>query len=185
MRSLQIVTNPAAWTPDGSGDQIVTITQTGPNTFTYPGPTSHPGAFTSGTWNYPLEFGITIKSATSAAYIANVLSARVAIASFDAGTQTSTQINNFAAAMRGPYNWITPDGAGYQAGQWTFVNCGMAGKNPPVAFVKYAGLNGLEGNEFTIIDAQPQRSFAGIVSGGGSSNRYKVRYDGTNWVRVG
>jgi hypothetical protein len=34
-------------------------------------------------------------------------------------------------------------------------------------------------------DAQRQASFGGIVAGGGSNNHYKVRYDGTNWVRVG
>jgi hypothetical protein len=43
---------------------------------------------------------------------------------------------------------------------------------------------GPEGAEFTIIDAKPQASFGGVVTGGGS-NHYKVRYDETNWIRIG
>jgi hypothetical protein len=63
--------------------------------------------------------------------------------------------------------------------------CDMVEKPPPVSFMQFRDLNaGYEGIEFTIIDAQLQPSFAGVVSAGGS-NHYRVRYDGTNWIRVG
>jgi hypothetical protein len=42
----------------------------------------------------------------------------------------------------------------------------------------------LEGMEYNITDAQTQDTFGQPVSGGGSSNHYKVRWDGTNWIRV-
>lgn len=51
--------------------------------------------------------------------------------------------------------------------------------------MQFRDLNaGYEGIEFTIIDAQLQPSFAGVVTAGGS-NHYRARYDGTNWIRVG
>ena len=41
-----------------------------------------------------------------------------------------------------------------------------------------------EGDEFDVTDCATQWNFAGTVTGG-ASNHYKVRYDGTNWIRVG
>lgn len=85
--------------------------------------------------------------------------------------------------MRAPGGWQPPPADQYQGGHFQFINCGIAGKRPPVAYLKYAGMGDI-GQEYTLIDAQTQNSFGGVVRGGGS-NHYKVRYDGTNWIRVG
>ena len=180
--------------PDGSGDGIVTITQTGANTFQYLGPTSNPGPFGSGAWNYPLEYGITVKAAVNVVFAANVLPAVVSIASFDTyrNGDTGTQRNNICMSMRGPYGWAQiPSGMGGNA-SWQFINCGTVGKSPPISLLQYRDLPGqsgvqqglFEGAEYSINDAQTQPAFVGIVTAGGS-NHYKVRYDGKNWIRVG
>jgi Pectate lyase superfamily protein len=188
--ALHVVTNPPGWTPDGSGDQIIapiTVPASPNNQFSFP-LSSSPGSFTSGTWNYALFHGIEIKSCEDMAFMANVVSRKGAggdIALWEDQIGTGDQKRAFAAAMRAPKGWdlTLPDGSDPSAGQWEFINC-TGGANPPSAFVKFAGLNAYEGNETTIVDARTQNSFGGVVSGGGS-NHYKVRYDGTNWIRVG
>jgi len=185
-RPLQLVSLvPPAFTPDRSGTQNVTANVINSTQFTYPGPSASPGSFVGGTWNYPLEHGILVKGSNGAMYVANHLPARAYWAGFDTSNfgETGTQQASFCAAMQPTSAWIMPNGDWYQASSWTFVNCGKPG-NAPVAFLKYTGLRGAEGAEFTIIDAKPQPSFGGVVTGGGS-NHYKVRYDGTNFIRVG
>lgn len=190
---LVLVTNPASMTPDGTGRQIVTATRTGANTFSYPqGGAS--GSFVSGSWNYPLQYAMQMRTFDESFAAANLLSAVVSASSFDmtnAGNQ-GVQFNNYIAAMQGPYGWNPPpNGYGVGAG-WQFVNCGMAGKSPPVAFMQYRDLpgesgvyqNGAVGAEYTIINADTV-GFGGVVTATGGTNRYKVRYNGVAWTRAG
>jgi len=184
---LVLVTNPASWTPDGSGNQIITVTRTSSTQFTYAW--THTGSFISGTWNYPIEYGITVHGGAHSGMLGNNFEALlVAKAHFDTGRDPTFNIRVMAASMRGTFTMANAD-LGGNAGWW-FVNCvpnPSAGVNPN-AFMRYSALttvnNGpLEGMEFNIVDAQ-SAPFAGTVSGGGS-NHYKVRYDGTNWIRIG
>jgi hypothetical protein len=76
--------------------------------------------------------------------------------------------------------------SGYQTVEWQMMMCGMAGKTPPVSFALRSelGTPSIEGSEYNVKDAATQTSFAGIVTSGGSSH-YKIRGDGTNWIRIG
>jgi hypothetical protein len=192
---MNIVTNPGGWTPDGSGNQNVTITRTTTTQFTYPlavDPSSTP--FTSGTWNWPIQRAIVVKTSMEATFAANVLSAQASVGSFDnenftdlIGPNSGTVVDNVCMSMRMPYGYV-PIPNGIQGVHETdFIQCGMPGSSPagpPVAFMQYRDLGGHEGSEYTIIDAKPQSSFAGFVTGGGSSH-CKVRHDGRKWCRVG
>jgi hypothetical protein len=189
--SLVLVTDPIGWTPDNSGNQIVSCTNTASNQFTY-SLSANPGSFSSASWNYSLEYGITTKAVFDSLIAANALDARVSIASFDIVHSLSPggitgYGQNTALAMRGPYNWNLNDFN--RSGGWEFKQCGIPTSYP--AGIPFAGLpNGyyvvgpIEGTEFTVVDAATQTSFVGTVTGGGS-NHYKVRYNGTNWTRVG
>jgi hypothetical protein len=192
---LVLVTKPTGWTPDNSGDQIVTCTRTGTNTFTY-SLGADPGApFTSGTWNHPLKYGVSVRISRGGFWAANVLSARVSTASFDMNNDgaTGASHHSLCVSMRGLYGWIPTADRSFTAGT-DFVNCGKVGTVPsgalqaPVAFINFADLGSAgvsEGREFTVVDAQTQRSFGGTIAGGSSTNHYKVRDNGTNWIRVG
>jgi hypothetical protein len=196
---LVLVTSPAGWTPDGTGDQIVSCTNTGSSTFTY-SLSADPGSFTSANWNYSLETAIISRRASTVAYIANTLDARVSNASFDMNHSQSPgpvgfafTFHNIVYATLGPYGWILSDDrvkASYQ-----FVQCGTPTNNPvgiPFSTLPDGSAGGtgneqpgpMEGQEYTVTGCSLQNSFAGVVTGGGS-NHYKVRYDGTNWIRVG
>jgi hypothetical protein len=181
------VTNPASWTPDGSGNQIITVTRTSSTQFTYAW--THTGSFISGTWNYPIEYGITVHGGAHSGMFGNNFEALlVANAHFDTGRDPTFIIRVMAASMRGTFTMANADLAG-NAGWW-LVNCvpnPSAGVNPN-AFMQYRAVTGvyggpLEGMEFNIVDAQ-SASFAETVSGGGY-NHYKIRYNGTNWIRIG
>lgn len=196
--SLVLVTTPAGWTPDGTGDQIIPCTKTGANTFAY-SLGADPGSFTSATWNYPLETAIISRQAANTAYIANTLDARVINASFDMNHSQNPgpvgyvyTYNNAIYATLGPYGWIKAPPrvkASYQ-----YIQCGTTSSNPiGIPFGDLPDGSGgtgnaqpgpMEGQEYTVIDCAVQNSFAGTITGGGS-NHYKVRYDGTNWIRVG
>ena len=108
-----------------------------------------------------------------------------------------TMINNMCWATRGPYGFpmFADNAIKSTRYSWMFDKCGVVGANPPYAKGKfgnstechgnpYCGTGPFEGDECTLIDcATSQNSFGGIVTSGGSN--HKVRYDGTNWVRVG
>jgi Pectate lyase superfamily protein len=185
---LALVTNPAGWTPLGTGDEIVTCTRTGARTFTY-ALASDPGSFASATWNYPIEYGITLRHTETTMYVANVLDARASVASFDILHVPShadgfpTYDHNVCAATRGQYGWSLSDGTRLPA--WKFVQCdtgsGITFATLPDGFPQKGPL---EGMEFTVTDCSTQNTFGGTVTGGGS-NHYKVRYNGTKWIRVG
>jgi Pectate lyase superfamily protein len=142
---------------------------------------------TTGPGGAPIQYGIKIAFAQDFTMCSNVLSASASAASVWLGAAgNSIFVNCFCASMQGPDGWSPPAGLFNAASQWSFVNCGMPGASPPVAFNVYseAAACPFDGREFNIINAQLQNSFGGVVTGGGS-NHYKVRYDGTNWVRVG
>jgi hypothetical protein len=184
--TISLSTNPATWTPNGTGTQLVVATNTGANTFTYPGPSSDPGSFTSGTWNYPIEYGITIRDTHQSTYIANMLPAMASIASFDttgAGTPSFNERSE-VIAMNAPYGWAMQARDQGAASGWTFLNCDIPPFVKMVSMGAFGGPGALEGMEFNIVDGQTQNAFGGTVTGGGTKH-YKVRYNGTNWVRVG
>jgi len=87
------------------------------------------------------------------------------------------------ASIVGPSGWWWP--RNNQRGIY-FINCGTSGTpaNPnllaaPVAFMTFSQL----GDETTIIDATTA-TFGQAVTGG-SNHRYKVRWNGANYIRVG
>jgi hypothetical protein len=269
---LQLAWYPQAstWTKDPYG--FVTVTGGSKTTFTYAGPSTRPGSFSSGTWNYPLEYALCLIGGISMTMIvANAIDeAEASSASFSL-TQLPTAgwvgYDNSVWAMRGAHGWT---GAFGDNGSFDFKMCGMAGaNNNPSQFVTFNQLPGVgmpnaggssqsatEGLEFTVTDATEQRNFGGIVGayltlsadanqntttltfasvpaeiiagmkvyasgpdyvysnatvqskdathvyilpgtiknipagtsilfGGGGSNHYKIRYDGSNWIRVG
>jgi hypothetical protein len=93
--------------------------------------------------------------------------------------------------------------ANYDVSKWAlasyeFIQCGDSSSNHPIG-ITFESLPGqsdvvtnngaqqwgpLERQEFTVFDCATQSAFGGVVTGGGS-NHYKVRYNGTNWIRIG
>src|SRR5262249_49472475 len=131
---IQLAVDPS-WTTDPNG--IVTVTSGDAKTFTYLGPSQKPSSYTpdSGTWNYPLEYGI-IPLTTSSSIIANALDgAQASGASIN--FYSPEQIfgwyafsHNIAWATRGPYGWRpgpvdSNDHHGHNAG-WQYKQCGIA-----------------------------------------------------------
>jgi hypothetical protein len=189
---LVLVTNPAGWTPSGTGDEVVTCTNTGAKTFTYT-LAANPGSFTSASWNYSLEYGITLRHSESTLYIANSLEARVSVASFDivhapllVPSGFPTYDHNQCWATQGPYGWSLSDSTRLPA--WKFVQCDTAAASTGITFASlpdgWPQKGPIEGTEFKVTDCSEQLTFGGAVTGDGR-NRYKVRYNGTNWIRVG
>ena len=201
--NLVLVTSPAVWTPGGTSNAIVLCTRTGANTFIYSLPSDPTGApFSSGTWNYSLEYGIRTSATGGLVLMANAFNAKVSTASFDVpwgvagGPETSGK--NFIAAMRGASGWSFPSATDTHIGGYEFVQCGTVASHPRnITFAELPPMGPgapipsgfwllppVEGDEFNVTDCATQPNFAGTVTGGGS-NHYKVRYDGTNWIRVG
>jgi len=196
-RKIQLVgINPPGFlpSPDPStpSNGFVTAAVTGSTQFQFAGP--NPGAaFVSGSWTYPIESAINGSGGnTSDIFAANVMSAACSKASFDMMSDAGTSDDRymFCFAMEAPYGWA-PRPANYTiiAAEWHYFMC--MGVNPPFGYLTYADLSprvdhdqAIEGREINIIDAKAQTSFGGTVAGGGSTNRYKVRYDGSNWIRV-
>jgi Pectate lyase superfamily protein len=136
--TLQLVTNPLSWTPDGSGDQYVSVTvASNPSQFTYTLNSAPSGSFSGGSWNYPLQAGIFIGAGSTSLYAANALPARVTYASFAPwgyGNTAEWQYGNVCMAMDAPYGWNMAGarGGGPAASSFEFFSC--TGTNPPVAF---------------------------------------------------
>jgi hypothetical protein len=205
---IEIILSPTTLTPDGSGNQNVSVTLTGASTFTYS--LGGSGTFSNpGTWNKPLSVGVWGAKYSHTAYFANILTSRAATASFalfdNNGTANDATHRNFICATQGPYGWAGPntgnDPNQLAGSQFTYVMCGLPASaslsySPsfalpnPIAYLKFVALSGnqYKGKEVTIVDGQKKgggkAAFHDIVSGGGSDH-YKVRYDGKNWRRVG
>jgi hypothetical protein len=178
-----------SWVPPIDGMVTATVAGQPANQFTYPGPSSRPAAFSRGTWNYPVQAAMTIKSAIEMEIAANVLSAVAARASVD--------LNNFGSigneygtlmAMTGPYGWIMPFAGAPGVGigiRWRVVKCGMPGVTTnPQAWIKVADIAAYEGDTLIAIDCQLQNNFRGAIRGGGT-NHYKVKSGPTGLIRVG
>jgi Pectate lyase superfamily protein len=197
--SLVLVTNATGWTPGNTGNEIVTCTRTGATTFTY-ALSANPGGTGSGTWNYSLQYGISGIPQMGNFFAANALDSIVSIASFDIGpTSGQTTGHNTAAAMRGSYGWSLADSR--KIAGWKFIQCGTVANHPrgvtfaelppqPAAgqvpdIYQFFLWKPVEGDEFNVTDCAAQANFAGIVAAGGSTNHYKLRFDGTNWRRIG
>jgi hypothetical protein len=227
---LVLVTDPPGWTPDGTGAQRVSCTRTGTNTFTY-ALGSSPGSFNSGSWNYPLDTGITCQNWSHMILAANMIDADTKGSGVDmngpnggSGPPPGARFLHGISflAMRCPRGWaksgmFVSDGtittpirwgsspnipANYVLTKWAaasyeFIQCGDSGSNHPIG-ITFQCLPGqsdvvaagpeewgpIEGQEFTVFDCATQNTFGGTVTGGGS-NHYKVRYNGTNWTRIG
>jgi hypothetical protein len=143
--------------PDDSGNGMVTISNRTAASFQYAGPSSDPGAFSSGNWNYPLTNGFSSQS-YSATVIGNDFSATVSNKSIDLAPGGAKFV-----ALRAPYGWSQP--SNYPASP-QYVSA--TGPGLPSAFLlhnrlpdmwkpdPYSGAGGsylMEGDEFTIIDA--------------------------------
>jgi hypothetical protein len=196
--------NHPTWTPGGACTERIIANVIDTTHFTYPGPAVAPQAFVGGYWNYPLGGNeIYLGSVSNVVIAANALASRVIGKSvYIAGEPEQIyQKDTICMAMRGPNGWTTP--MDYQANlygfgpnsfspYWKFIQCGMAGNSAPAAPVNYMtwatlalGWWNYEGREYSITNAQTQNTFGAAIPGGGGSNHYKVRFDGTNWIRVG
>lgn len=193
---LALVTSPAGWTPDLTGEQIVTCTTTADTThFTYTLPVN-PLSFSSATWNYPMQYGMYTRTTALTLFAANNFAA-TATASFDTSDATSGYDRNVCMSMRGPSGWPTPVGsstAGSCAANFQFISCGMPGHTPPTPFMTYSllpaiGTLALDGQEFSIVDGQwsgdPGNPPFGTVMFGSGVHRVKVRFNSTNWICTG
>jgi hypothetical protein len=196
---LLIRTNPVDWTPDGSGQQVLDCTNTGANTFTYS--LSAAGSPTpTGSWNYLRTSGVFTSGNSYCFFAANAFSGVTSGASFaiaDAyfGGTGDDVVINVAMAMDAPAGFQLPPANA--AAQWGFIQCGTVGASPPYAFMTYAmlaprtswgGGGSYEGREYNITDGQKSgggtATFGDVVAGSGSG-QYKVRFNGTNWIRIG
>jgi hypothetical protein len=205
---LELILSPSSLTPDGSGNQVVSVILTGATTFTYSlggsGTFSHPG-----TWNHANAFGVS-GNFSQAAYFANVLTSKAFFGSFalwESGVGTSSSSSSFVCATEGPYGWFGPlafpntDPTNPAGAAFSYIMCGMPASasltlNPsnalpnPLAYLKFAALAAVarEGKEINITDGKKSgggsATFGDVVTGGGTDH-YKVRYDGKNWRRVG
>lgn len=187
----------SSWTPNGTGTETLTVNVTDGTHFTYP-LVSTPQAFVSGYWNYPLWGDeMWLGKVQQAVMAANALDARVSGKSVNM-IQYAVTRTNLCMAMRGPNGWAGPttetmqiwgDSLDSGAVHWTYIQCGLAGSGlpqAPVNYIRYVDLAygaNYDGNELMIYDAAATTLW-GTVSAGGSTNRYKIRFNGTNWIRV-
>jgi len=154
----------------------------------------------SGTWNYQLEYGIANGIVRNMLLAANALNAVVSGASFTTADDLGSTDGgaNVVLATRGPYGWLFGSPSHRLAG-CKFEQCGtsaqfprsltfaelppqLTGQGPPFSQWLFTPI---EGDELDITDCAAQGSFAGIVSAGGSNNHDKLRWNGSNWIRVG
>src|SRR5262249_57043395 len=105
------------------------------NTFIYSLPSDPTGApFSSGTWNYSLEYGIRTSATGGLVLMANAFNAKVSTASFDVpwgvagGPETSGK--NFIAAMRGASGWSFPSATDTHIGGFEIFLFGTGSGHP-------------------------------------------------------
>jgi parallel beta-helix repeat protein len=180
--------------PPASGNGFVTVTVDSPTRFHYSGPSSSPpNGFVSGSWNWPIQYGMLVPGSSNCTFAANVISAVSLAVGFGIDSDIGGW-NNVVMAMGPPRGWTAPH-AGTSGSYkphvgWSFLACvpGAVGDNP-LRFIHVADLIAetyvtRPYNSFNVVDAQMQNTFGQPVVGGGASC-YKVRHDGANWVRVG
>jgi hypothetical protein len=203
--TIQLVNiNPLRWVPTPNvitqpnppdpGNGFVTITVDNATRFHYSGPSSAPPPFVSGSWNWPIQYGMLVPGCSHCTFAANVISAVSTGAGFSLDYAGLSGWNNAVMAMMPPRGWTVPP-AGHSTSykphiNWNFLACtpGSVGDNP-LRFIHVADLIAETSmtrpyNSFNVVDAQVQHTFGHPVFGGGTSC-YKVRHDGANWVRVG
>jgi len=205
----QIVLNigiTSAWLPAGNNYILVTVTSS--TQFTY-ALVSNPGSSpVSCDWTYPQQYAIRLRKASECVISAFVHSSTAPAhgsVDLDFGTvfrsvsdASNVQIRNVVFEnIDAKCGWVTPvtkrNLAGIKA-----LNCtGTAGLNLQVTatampILTYADLPGqtgvfqtgpLEGQTYSISDGNS--STFGSTQTGGGSGHYLVRYDGSNWVRIG
>jgi len=191
---LVLMTDPAGWTPGNTGNEIVTCNNTGAKQFTY-SLGAGPGTFNSASWNYPIQLCFDSIGATQRTHGANILSAVCSIASFRYGG--TSEYDNIFMATQGPYGWSSQATVEYAS--WQFHHCGTTGVSPnpsaplnPLAPVmRYIELPPIataqeraEGQQYWIVDGPNGIGFGQHLTTGGGTNKYLVRYNGTNWTRV-
>jgi hypothetical protein len=187
--TLNTITQP---NPPDPGNGFVTVTVYNATSFRYSGPSSSPGVFVSGSWNWPIQNGMCLGGCSHCTFAANVISA-VSVGT-GVNLDNGTAWNNAIMAMAPPRGWTVPHAGTSQSyaphAQWNFVACtpSPVGGNP-LSFIQLADLIAETSmippnRSFNVVDAQTQNTFGQPVTGGGT-NRYKVRHDGANWVRVG
>lgn len=201
-----------AWNPTGTTKTLVTNAT--PTTFTYP-LAANPGADTIGTWSYAPKYCIRVRKAHECVFAGNQVELNAALAAVDLDYNgEAVHSNNLFLSVAGVKGgWIPP--VGRNAAGWTFVQCGgnyglfnSAVNNPtgnltfgnlPGQFTPVFDPNGIalyqggpfEGQEFDIKDGSrfgftpPTAASWGDQVIAGGSGKYKVRYDGSVWRRIG
>jgi len=159
--------------PDGSGNGMVSIFGRTGNTFQYNGPSSNPGSFVSGNWNYPLKSALACTGTGLTSVIGNDLSATVSSKSVNLDKIGNANGMEFIS-IRAPFSWSPPP-QNYPANP-QYISC--SGSGLPSAFLHHdllpdiwsldprnfsGGQIIMEGDEFTITNASSQ-SFGGTVA---------------------
>jgi hypothetical protein len=202
---------PQSWAADQAHGYFTATVPSSPNNqFSYP-LASNPGTFVRGTWNYTLEYGIRCRKVYETAIIGHAIDVNSTVCSVDLDYNGEAEArNNIFYGAQGVYGWLLPSNTKNLAG-WNFLNVGvgqlrnvtdnipimLSGVPFPFGYMHFSDLPGRSGvpqdgpfetQEYSIVDGQRREGgtagFADIVTGGGSGH-YKVRYDGTNWRRIG
>jgi parallel beta-helix repeat protein len=197
--------NPSAFTPNGTGTQNVLGESLTATTFRYT-LNSNPGSFVSGSWNFPLEWGLLVRTVSITSYKAN----HIPVSAYYAGVDLTelgnvgTQVGNVMMAMRPAAPWLMTEdvssisgvnGDWVQGAAWEFIQCGgtgtvtdtfLPGRRRPTPYNRVGALmfSGYPTLEYNIVNGTDGAGFGDTVIGNGSGH-YKVRFDGTNWMRVG
>ena len=194
----------AAWISEGSGSQIVNVANRTSNTFDYPGPATNPGTFTGGTWNYPIEYGITVFGMCFTGIYSNIFPHNAAYTDFDMRRHPAAwNARCMLASMHAKFTMQSPSGNGNSSTEvlqtcmpvtpitgsnhnplcFMFFNTGNAADPPGSGGATAIGDGAMEGMERNCVDASPA-AWGAVVTDQGS-NHYKMRFDGTNWLRSG
>lgn len=200
---MDAITNATTWT---NSQVFVNATVPGASTttFTFPGPAINPGASPAAPeWTYPIHYGIRCRLMSGCVILTNQTNPNACIASMDMDYDgAAIHSNNIMQATNGALSgWILPRAANRAA--WKFLDCGANSVTnnsehqataSPYGFMNFADLPGgasssnqpgpFEGQEYDIIDA-PVIAVGSNVTVGGGANHYRVRYNGTNWTRMG
>src|SRR5262249_10306673 len=103
------------------------------------------------------------------------------------------EANSVAIAMEGSYGWASV--MNLEWGPWKFHMCGTTGtgNNPLAPKLHFSELPPYgntpvqqrhEGQQYWIVDGPDRIGLEQNVTTGGGTNKYLVRYNGTNWTRV-
>lgn len=200
-----------AWNPTGTTTTLVT--RATPTTFTYT-LAANPGADTTGSWSYSPKYCIRVRKAHECVFSANDCRLNAVLGTVDLNYDgEAVHSNNLFLGLAGQNGWVPP--VGPNAAGWNFINCGSSGvllshvKNSPSGNLTFDNLPGqfsqifdtdgkpllqggpYEGQEFTINNGSrfgftpPTAASWGdqVITGG--NGKYKVRWDGSVWRRIG